>query len=810
MPSFVPSLAGLSLKPAERQAPRPAVPIRGLGDEADHDEYLYQRYMEDLEMRELQERAEEAGYRSAEEYERALAAQAAAQAAPAPARGSTSNWPAMPLATPAEEAARARARAAAAAGPSDWLGQVSEEKRAELKRKAEDALAATEAAKRARAEAKAAEKAAAKEAKDLEKAAERAAAAEAKAEAKAEAARLKEAEKAEAARLKEAEKAEAARLKQAEKEEAARLKEAEKGEATRLKEAEKAEAARLKEEATRLKEAEKEETARLKEAEKAEAARLKAEEDAMDQAEADAEGISVKTLKARRTKVLKAAKEAGYESVAEYQEALAAEAAEAQARAEEAAAAQAAAQAAAKAAEEAEARRLEKEEACAELEEQIHRLRWQQRSMAEDYAQMLKEWEENDCGEPKPAWMDELNAIFQKLSDAIQGAEDSNPVAWEVSEGGKHAEYAEKFADEAENEEQEGEGEGEGEEEDELPGGYTVKDEASSALAQGKAKGSRKDDLDVDMDVEDDTLQIDLRVIVQNVRDDSEEKEKWRTQVIHTDHDNLPMSGAKYISVPDPDSQLPGATKLVRTDKEKEPYPSDIPQAYIDDLHAEVIGIERAVRGLTISILGEAATPQSLLDSVAASPMTAYDSTNTVTQQNLGFIKGKGMLLTQYAVTMELPSNDEANRAKAGTLIEGLVTLATEQWSDVTGLRVKTVSGVQDKDSYMMGMLRMQKAKRDDPPNAKEKQFLAEKFGPDWYKAEGGVRPDDLMDALEWFRKMMKDMDQQERIDKMVAEQRKVGAEHAEAVRQADGQDGGGGGGGRRKPSKGAVQRKGP
>ena len=52
MPSFVPSLAGLSLKPAERQAPRPAVPIRGLGDEADHDEYLYQRYMEDLEMRE--------------------------------------------------------------------------------------------------------------------------------------------------------------------------------------------------------------------------------------------------------------------------------------------------------------------------------------------------------------------------------------------------------------------------------------------------------------------------------------------------------------------------------------------------------------------------------------------------------------------------------------------------------------------------------------------------------------------------------------------------------------------------------------
>lgn len=312
------------------------------------------------------------------------------------------------------------------------------------------------------------------------------------------------------------------------------------------------------------------------------------------------------------------------------------------------------------------------------------------------------------------------------------------------------------------------------------------------------------------MDVDDDTLQIDLRVIVQNVHDDTEEKERWRTQVIDTDYDNLPMSGAKYISVPDPGSRLPGATKLVRADKEKTSYPSDVPQAYIDELHAETTGIERAVRDLTTSILGKAATPQSLLDSVAASPMTARDPTNAVTQQNLGFIKGYGMLLTQYAVTMELPSNDEANRANAGTLIERLVTLATEQWSSATGLQVRTVSGVQDKDSYMMGMLRMQRAKRDDPPNAEEKQFLAEKFGPDWHKAEGGVRPDDLMDALEWFRQMMKDMDQQERIDKMVADQRRVGAGDADRVREADGENGGGGGGGggRRKLSQGKILRR--
>jgi len=791
MPSLVPNLAGLSLKPAA-QAPRPRVPTGT--DEDEWQERLYERHLEQMEMQELEERAAAAGYSSVEDYE-AMRAEVA------------------------EEQARVRAaeRAAAApgaAGPSsssgDWLGQVSEAKRAELKRKAEEALAATEAAKRAKAEAKAAERAAAAEAKAEAKAAEKAAAAQAKAEAKAAADAAKAAAKAEADAAKAVAKAEADAAKAVAKAEADAAKAVAKAEADAARAVEKAaakaaadaEKAAAKEAADAVKAAAKD----AAEAEKAAKAAAKAEEDALDQAEANAEGISVKTLKARRTKLANAAKEAGYGSVAEYQAALAEEEAAAQARAEEAERARAEAEEAAKRAEEAEAARQEKEEACAELEEQIHRLRYQQRAMAEDYAQMLREWEENDCDEPKPAWMDELSAIFQKLSDAIRDAEDKDPVAWEISEGGKHAEYADKFADEAENEQAGEEGEeGDDGEDGGGGGGGTVKDVWANKLG-AEGGGADADDA---MDVDDDTLQIDLRVIVQNVRDDSEEKEKWRTQVIHTDYDNLPMSGAKYVSVPDPDSKLPGATKLVRADKEKTPYPSDIPQAYINDLHAEVIGIERAVRGLTTSILGEAATPQSLLDSVAASPMTAYDSTNSVTQQNLGFIKGKGMLLTQYAVTMELPSNDEANRAKAGTLIEGLVTLATEKWSDVTGLRVKTVSGVQDKDSYMMGMLRMQKAKRDDPPNAEEKQFLAEKFGPDWYKAEGGVRPDDLMDALEWFRKMMKEMDQQERIDKMIAEQRKVGAEHEAAVQEMD-QSTGGGGGGRRKPSKSAVQRRDP
>ena len=780
MAALTPSLAGLSLKPVAR----PRVPT-GADDDDDRDA-MHRKIFgdDDSDVEEIDP-----------------------PPPPAPMRAPAATGPVLPL-----------ARGGAGPSMTDWVAQAAA-KREELKRKAEEALAAADEVKRQKAEVKAAEKAAAAEAK----AAAKAQADAVKAAAKAQADAAKAAAKAEADAAKAAAKAEADAAKAAAKAEVDAAKAAAKAAADEAKAAEKAAAAAAKAEVDAAKAAAKAAADEAKAAEKAAAdeakaarERAKAEEDAMDQAEADAEGISVKTLKARRTKALKVANEAGYATVAEYQEVLVAAEAEAKAKAEEAAAAQAAAEAAAKAAEEAEAKRQEQEEACKDLEEQIHRLRWQQRSMAEDYAQMLKEWEENNCGDP-PAWMGELSAIFQKLSGAIQDAEDKDPQKWEVSEGGKHAQYADKFADEAENEAMEVDGEegeeGEGEDDDEPPEGYTVKDEASNALVQGKAKGRGKNDDDEDMDVEDDTLQIDLRVIVQNVRDDSEEKEKWRTQVIHTDYDNLPMSGAKYVSVPDPDSKLQGATKLVRADKEQTPYPSDIPQAYIDDLHAEVIGIERAVRGLTTSILGEAATPQSLLDSVAVSPMTAYDSTNSVTQQNLGFIKGKGMLLTQYAVTMELPSNDEANRAKAGALIEGLVTLATEKWSDVTGLRVKTVSGVQDKDSYMMGMLRMQKAKRDDPPNAEEKQFLAEKFGPNWYKAEGGVRPDDLMDALEWFRKMMKDMDQQERIDKMIAEQRKVGSDAAAAAAVQDmdqsmGGGGGGGGGGRRKPGKGTVQRR--
>ena len=174
--------------------------------------------------------------------------------------------------------------------------------------------------------------------------------------------------------------------------------------------------------------------------------------------------------------------------------------------------------------------------------------------------------------------MGELSAIFQKLSDAIQDAEDKNPVGWEVSDGnngpGKYSTYKDEFVEEQKQEAMEVDGEEgeegeEGEDDDEGGGGSTVKDVWANKLGTEKGGG----DVDEAMDVEDDTLQIDLRIIVQNVRDDSEEKEKWRTQVIHTDYDNLPMSGAKYVSVPDPDSKLQGATKPC-ADKEKTPYPT--------------------------------------------------------------------------------------------------------------------------------------------------------------------------------------------------------------------------------------------
>ena len=427
--------------------------------------------------------------------------------------------------------------------------------------------------------------------------------------------------------------------------------------------------------------------------------------------------------------------------------------------------------------------------------------------MAEDYAQMLKEWEENNCGDP-PAWMGELSAIFQKLSDTIRDAEDKDPVSWEISEGGKHAEYAEKFADEAENEAMEVDGEEgeEGEGDDEPPAGYTVTDEAANALAQGKTKGRRQNDDDVDMDVEDDTIQIDLRVTLQNIRDNTEEKEKWRTQVIHTDYEN---AKAAYTTAPDPQPDNPNATKLVRTNKPKVPYPSDIPQEFIDDVHAEVNAIERATKGMASAILStHGGAPASLLASVSAAAMTAFDgASNPTTQQNMAAPKGKGLMRTLYAVEMHLPANVAASQEQANLLVEGFLTAAMDDWSNATGLRVVQVSGVQDMESYMEGIFRQQKVQAEGPLTKDEIAFMVAKFGPNWKDPEV-ARPDDRIKFLEMYREQSKQMDQEENIRRAVADQRVVGAsdEDANRVREADG--GGGGGGGRRKPGKSSVQRR--
>ena len=745
---------------------------------------------------------------------------------PAPMRAPASTGPVLPLATPP---------APGEAGPSttDVVLQVAQQ-RDELKRRAEEALAMAGEVKRQKIEAVAAEKEAAarakaaeKEAAVLTKAAEKAekeAAAEAKAAEKAQEDARDEAEakmlgisvttlrvrrtkalkaakeagyetvEAHAAVLaaEAAEKAAADATKAAEKEAAAQAKVAEKAAADAAKAAAKA-----------AEKAEKEAAAEAKAAEKA-------QEDARDEAEAKTLGISVTTLRVRRTKALKAAKEAGYETAEAHAAALAAEAAEAQAKAEEAAAAQAAAEAAAKAAAEAEAKRKEREEACAELEEQIHRLRWQQRSMAEDYAQMLKEWEENNCGDA-PAWMGEMSTIFQKLSDAIQDAENKNPVMWEISEGGKHAQFADKFADEAEKEAMgvdEADEEGEEDNDDDLPEGYTVTDEAANALAQGKAKGRGKNDDDVEMDVEDDTIQIDLRITLQNVRDNSEEKEKWRTQVIHTDYEN---GKAAYVTAPDPQPDNPSATKLVRSDKPKEPYPSDIPQEFINYVHAEVNAIERATKGMASAILStHGGAPASLLASVSAAPMTAFDGTsNPTTQQNMAAPKGKGLMRTLYAVEMHLPANVAASREQANLLVEGFLTATMDDWSNATGLRVVQVSGVQDMESYMEGIFKQQKVQADGPLTKDEIAFMVAKFGPNWKDPEV-ARPDDRMAFLEMYRAQSKQMGQDQNIKRAVADQRQVGASDADAdrVREEAGAGAGPEGGSRRKPGKAAVQRR--
>jgi len=265
------------------------------------------------------------------------------------------------------------------------------------------------------------------------------------------------------------------------------------------------------------------------------------------------------------------------------------------------------------------------------------------------------------------------------------------------------------------------------------------------------------------------TLDIDIRVIVQNVKDTTADMEVWRVQVIHTDYENRPQTGGDYVRVADP-AAGEGRTKMIRVPKDRAPYRVDIPVDYIAALHAEPNTIEATVRRMTTEILGEANTPQSTLDSVAASPMTAFDPINTTTQTNLNLPDGNGMKQTQYAVSMQLPANDEENRDKAGVLIEGLVSTPVSTWANMTGLQVIMVTGVQDKVSYIKGVRRMQMLKRDAPPTEEEKLFLARKFGTNWNNG----RPDDIVDALMQYRMWMRDIDQEEAIAAMTARERRV------------------------------------
>ena len=199
--------------------------------------------------------------------------------------------------------------------------------------------------------------------------------------------------------------------------------------------------------------------------------------------------------------------------------------------------------------------------------------------------------------------------------------------------------------------------------------------------------------------------------------------------------------------------------------------------------------------------------PPSLLASVAAAPMTAFDGvSNPTTQQNMAAPKGKGLMRTLYAVEMHFSANAAASREQANRLVEGFLTATMDDWSNASGLRVVQVAGVQDMDSYMAGIFKQQKVMDEGPLANDEVAFMVAKFGPKWKDPET-LRPDDRVAFLEMYREQSRQVEQQKNIERAVADQRKVGASDTDAdrVRAADGGAGGGGGGGggrRRRPAQ--------
>ena len=614
----------------------------------------------------------------------------------------------------------------------------------EKRKRAQEEAAEARVAKAARAEADRLEREAEKERKKQEKeaekaqkAAEKAAADEAKAAAAAAKAEAKAAE------------AEAKAQAKAEAEEAKAAAAAAKAEAKAAKDAAAAEAKEAKEAAAAEKRAEKEAAAAAKAAEKEAAEEAKAEAERQKAALKDAEAAR-KAAEAEEKRLAAEAKKAEREA--------AATAKAAKKAAEEAALKEA----------EALAEREKLEEECAELLEAIHRVRWEMRGLGEDFQNQLKAYDDLNCEEilnekkERPKWMDALIPIFEAMSESMKQAEEADPVDWELEDAdgyeGEHATYAKKF------DQQNADGD-----EDEEPDDMDI----VGKFKQGAANAEEEDE---EVEWEPDTLQVDVKLLVRNVGDDTEKKELWRARLITHDYENR-VKGDYVADGPDPNNPTKTLYKFVM--REAKPYPPDIDPDYVAAYANEKTRIERAFKVLIPKMCSDC--DPSVAESVAGGPLSAYEAA-WVAQQNMELNVGQKQ--TYWNIGFQFPDRSEENQERARSTLEQMLGGNTELWSKLTGLVVVQISGVADKAGFLAAQSQMDAmVEKGFKLTKEENEYLEATEGKDW---KVKLTPQNQLRAVKQVREMFEEMEKADRAKKGAASQRQIGLDDASMVQKAD------------------------
>lgn len=418
-----------------------------------------------------------------------------------------------------------------------------------------------------------------------------------------------------------------------------------------------------------------------------------------------------------------------------------------------------AAKAAAKAEKEAadKAKELQDEEdahhtRCVDLERSIHHMRWELRSMSDDYSNMLKVWQDENCDEvlhkeqEMPVWMVDLSSIIQEMQESIQDLETSNPEGWEMGPEDLHQVYAKEFDQEDANEEYK----------EETASDQIAEFGRAMDLERSEGKITNQAEMGGDVPLDDD-VQIDLRVRVANTSDKTKEQAAWRAEVIDIDLEN---ARPVFNQVDDHDDKSVAggydaatgklATKMtIVANPNQRGYPDYIPQEFLDAMAREVKAMQLGIRRI-LAGLYKLSDLESVLESVTAHAEDSRDALKVPSYETI------------WNVQFSLPETDPDGNSSveaAGELVKAIMNVQFDVWLDLTGLHVNNVAGITDLASFKAGVEKIAYMKRNGLVPTEEERIDLELNAPGWEDGVNGpiLRPDDLARLLEQIRQARAD-----------------------------------------------------